>query len=159
MLKLIGKHLCKLGNLTAITILSLKVFNFNCWPLSWHFCGDLISSHLSLSPLTLTVVEAPYMVLQQYLSTFPCLLLPSGRVSKCDSYSFIDIVFPPLLLPLSPSCSFQTSSPLKPLGRLKQNFMWSLLMTEKRLLQNWICRASGSWDIALPSEFPFLHHG
>ena len=35
-----------------------------------------ISSHRS--PLTLAVVWAPQMTLQQYLSTFSCLLLPSG---------------------------------------------------------------------------------
>ena len=37
-----------------------------------------ISSHLS--PLTLEVVGAQQMTLQQYLSTLPCLLLPSGNL-------------------------------------------------------------------------------
>ena len=37
-----------------------------------------ISSHLS--PLTLEVVGAPQMTLQQYLSILPCLLLPSGNL-------------------------------------------------------------------------------
>ena len=38
----------------------------------------LISSRLS--PLTLTVVGAPQMTLQQYLSIYPCLPLPSGNI-------------------------------------------------------------------------------
>ena len=38
----------------------------------------LISSHLS--PLTLEVVGAPQMTLQQYLSILPCLPLPSGNL-------------------------------------------------------------------------------
>ena len=38
----------------------------------------LISS--CLNPLTLMVVGAPQMTLQQYLSTFPCLPLPSGNL-------------------------------------------------------------------------------
>ena len=37
-----------------------------------------ISSHLS--PLTSEVVGAPRMTLQQYLSTLPCLPLPSGNL-------------------------------------------------------------------------------
>ena len=37
-----------------------------------------ISSHLS--PLTLEVVGAPQMTLQQYLSILPCLPLPSGNL-------------------------------------------------------------------------------
>ena len=37
-----------------------------------------ISSHLSL--LTLEVIGAPQMTLQQYLSILPCLLLPSGNL-------------------------------------------------------------------------------
>ena len=37
--------------------------------------------HLShLSPLTLEVVGAPQLTLQQYLSILPCLLLPSGNL-------------------------------------------------------------------------------
>ena len=40
-------------------------------------CG-LISSHFS--PLTLEVVGAPQMTLQQYLSILPCLPLPSGNL-------------------------------------------------------------------------------
>ena len=39
---------------------------------------DHMSSHLS--PLTLEVVEAPQMTLQQYLSILPCLPLPSGNL-------------------------------------------------------------------------------
>ena len=41
-------------------------------------CRVLLSSHLS--PLTLEVVGAPQMTLQQYLSILPCLLLPSGNL-------------------------------------------------------------------------------
>ena len=37
-----------------------------------------LSSHLS--PLTLEVVGAPQMTLQQYLSILPCLPLPSGNL-------------------------------------------------------------------------------
>ena len=37
-----------------------------------------ISSHLS--PLTLEVIGAPQMTLQQYLSVLPCLPLPSGNL-------------------------------------------------------------------------------
>ena len=33
-----------------------------------------------LSPLTFTVIRAAQMTLQQYLSLFPCLLLPSGNL-------------------------------------------------------------------------------
>ena len=40
--------------------------------------AHLISSHLS--PLTLEVVGAPQMTLQQYLSILPCLPLPSGNL-------------------------------------------------------------------------------
>ena len=41
-----------------------------------------ITSHLSshLSPLTLEVVRAPQMTLQQYLYILPCLPLPSGNL-------------------------------------------------------------------------------
>ena len=39
---------------------------------------DTSSSHLS--PLTLEVVGVPQMTLQQYLSIFPCLPLPSGNL-------------------------------------------------------------------------------
>ena len=45
---------------------------------SWTFHIDLISSHLS--PLTLEVVGAPQMTLQQYLSILPCLPLPSRNL-------------------------------------------------------------------------------
>ena len=40
--------------------------------------NDTSSSHLS--PLTLEVVVAPQMTLQQYLSILPCLPLPSGNL-------------------------------------------------------------------------------
>ena len=63
----------------------------------------LISSYLS--PLTLEVVGAPQMMLQQYLSILPCLPLPSG-ISKPHSRLFLDVTFPSLLLSSSPSLSF-----------------------------------------------------
>ena len=47
-------------------------------PLGSQIWGLLISSHLS--PLTLEVVGAPQMTLQQYLSILPCLPLPSGNL-------------------------------------------------------------------------------
>ena len=47
-----------------------------------------MSSHLS--PLTLTVVGAPQMTLQQYISTFPCLPLHSG-----DSITSIGFILCP----------------------------------------------------------------
>ena len=56
-----------------------------------------ISSHLS--PLTSEVVGAPQMTLQQYLSTLPCLPLPSGNLQT-------EVIFPSLFLSSSPSCSF-----------------------------------------------------
>ena len=40
---------------------------------------NIISSH-HLSPLTSEVVGAPQLTLQQYLSTLPCLPLPSGNL-------------------------------------------------------------------------------
>ena len=61
-------------------------------------------------PLTSAVVVAPQMTLQQYLSTFPCLPLPSGNLQT----TFLDVVFPSsvllsfLLLSLSPA---ELSSP------------------------------------------------
>ena len=53
------------------------------------FCGitriilmeSIANTHLiSLSPLTLEVVGAPQMTLQQYVSTLPCLQLLSGNL-------------------------------------------------------------------------------
>ena len=68
----------------------------------------VISSHLS--PLTSEVVGAPQMMLQQYLSTLPCLPLPSGNlqipfpsIPWCYLHisSFVFLAF--LLLSLSPA--------------------------------------------------------
>ena len=48
-------------------------------PFAWCSSGSfLISSNLC--PLTLEVVVAPQMILQQYLSTLSCLPLPSGNL-------------------------------------------------------------------------------
>ena len=68
---------------------------------------DTPSSHLS--PLTSEVVRAPQMTLQQYLSTIPCLPLPSGNLQP--PFPFIpwcylpinSFVFLSLLLSLSPA--------------------------------------------------------
>ena len=48
------------------------------WTLILQHLKHLIPSHLS--PLTSEVFGAPQMMLQQYLSTLPCLLLPSGNL-------------------------------------------------------------------------------
>ena len=73
-----------------------------------HLLNILISSHLS--PLTSEVVGAPQMTLQQYLSTLPCLLLPSGNLQT--PFPFIPWCYLPisfsvflsfLLLSLSPA--------------------------------------------------------
>ena len=66
----------------------------------WQQTLDLISH---LSSLTLTVVGAPQMVLQQYLS--PVFRCPHG-ISKLHSCPFLDVIFSSLLLSSSPSCSF-----------------------------------------------------
>ena len=60
------------------------------------------SSHLS--PLTSEVVGAPQMTVEQYLSTLPCLLLPTGNLQT----SFLDAILSSLLLSSSPSCSFHS---------------------------------------------------
>ena len=53
-------------------------------PILSYISSHLISSHLS--PLTLEVVGAPQMTLQQYLSIFPCLPLPSGNLQTPFPY-------------------------------------------------------------------------
>ena len=68
-----------------------------------------ISSHLN--PLTSTVVWEPQMTLQQYLSTFPCLPLPSENLQTpflSSPWCYRPIFF----LPSSPSCIFQTPAEL-----------------------------------------------
>ena len=69
-------------------------------------------------------------------STFPVFRCPQG-ISKPHSHPFLDVtsVFPSLRLSSSPSCSYHCP------------------------LQNCLWRARGSWDVAIPSEFPFLYHG
>ena len=90
----------------------------------WNLDRPFICFILShLSPLTLEVVGAPQMTLQQYLSILPCLPLPSGSLQT---------PFPSHLLSSSPSCSFHCP------------------------LQNCLRHARGSWDVAIPSEFPFF---
>ena len=48
--------------------------------------GECYSSHLS--PLTLVVIGAPQMMLQQYLFTFPCLPLPSENLQTSSEPVF-----------------------------------------------------------------------
>ena len=85
---------------------------FVCFFFVCFFAYCFISSHLS--PLTLEVVGAPQMTLQQYISILPCLPLPSGNL-QTPFPPFLDVIFPSLLLSSSPSCSFhcplQNSSP------------------------------------------------
>ena len=81
--------------------------------------GDIAVHHLSshLSSLTSEVVGAPQMMLQQYLSTLPCLPLPSGNLQTPFPsipwfylpVSFVFLSF--LLLSLSPA---ELSSPFMP---------------------------------------------
>ena len=59
----------------------------------------------SLSPLTLEVVGAPQMTLQQYFLSFPVFRCLQG-ISKPHSRQFLDVIFPSLLLSSSPSCCF-----------------------------------------------------
>ena len=66
--------------------------------------------------------------------SFPVFRCPQG-LSKPHSCPFLDGIFPSLLLSSSPSCSFHCP------------------------LHNRLRHASGSWDVAIPSEFPFLYHG
>ena len=66
--------------------------------------------------------------------SFPVFCCPQG-ISKPHFCPFLDVIFPSLLLSSPPSCSF-----LCP-------------------LQNCLRHARGSWDVAIPSEFPFLYHG
>ena len=61
---------------------------------------NIISSHLS--PLTLEVVREPQMTLQQYLSTLPCLPLPSGNLLT----PFLSIPWCHLSIPSSVFLSF-----------------------------------------------------
>ena len=67
------------------------------------------SSHLShLSPVTSRVVGAPQVTLQRYVSTFPCISLPSGNLQipfqsisfylPISSSVFISFLFLSLLL-------------------------------------------------------------
>ena len=80
-----------------------------------------------LSPLTLEVVGAPHMT----FPSFPVFRCPQG-ISKPHSCPFLDVIFLSLLLSSSPSCSFHCP------------------------LQNCLRHARGSWDVAIPSEFPFF---
>ena len=65
---------------------------------------------------------------------FPVFRCPQG-ISKPHSNPFLDVIFPSLLLSSSPSCSFHCP------------------------LQNCLRHVRGSWDLAIPSEFPPFYHG
>ena len=79
----------------------------------WYSYRFIMSSHLS--PLTSGVVRVPQMTLQQYLSTLPSLLLPSGNLQTpflsypwCYLPISSSVVLSFLLLSLSPA---ELSSP------------------------------------------------
>ena len=92
-------YLLKKGTFCCTFIVISLVFKY--WLnllLLWNGLYDLtvfISSHLS--PLTLVVVGAPHMMLQQYLSILPCLPLPSGNLQT----PFLSILW--CYLPISSS--------------------------------------------------------
>ena len=67
-------------------------------------------------------------------SHFHVFLCPQG-ISTLHSCPFFDVIFPSLLLFSSPSCSFHC-----PLQNCHRHSRWS-------------------WDVAIPSEFPFLQYG
>ena len=81
------------------------------------FCWLLNGISFHLSPLTLEVVGAPQMTLQQYLSTFPCLPLPSGEPPKPIPVhslmlpSHILFLFPLLLAYFTVSCRIVFAMP------------------------------------------------
>ena len=64
--------------------------------------GGYLSSHLS--PISLAVVGAPQMMLQQYVYTLHCLPLLSGYL-QTPFPSILNVISPSLLLSSSP-CSF-----------------------------------------------------
>ena len=89
-----------------------------------------ITSHLSshLSPLTLEVVRAPQMTLQQYLYILPCLPLPSGNLQT--PFPFIPWCYLPIsssvflsFLPLSNS--YCSSEPFA-CAAIEQAALWAL---------------------------------
>ena len=72
----------------------------------------LISSHLS--PLTLEVIGAPQMTLQQYLSILPCLPLPSGNLQTpfpSIPWCYLPICLPLLLAPFTVPCRIVFAMP------------------------------------------------
>ena len=96
---------------------------------SAQFYYNLISSHLG--PLTSEVVGAPQITLQQYLSTLPCLPLPSGNLQTP--------------VPSIPWCYIPISS----------SVFLSFFCSFHCPLQNCLRHARRSWDVAIPSEFHF----
>ena len=102
-----------------------------CYPAS----GPIFMSNSShLSPLTLKVVGHHRWRCNNTFPSFPVFRCPQG-ISKPHSRPFLNIIFPSLLLSSSPSFCFNCP------------------------LQNCLRHARGSWDMAIPSEFPFLYHG
>ena len=96
--------------------------------------SNLISSHLISVPLPWRSSGHHSWRCNNTVPSFPVFRCPQ-RISKPHSRPFLGVTFPSLLLSSSPSCSFHC------------------------LLQNCLRHAKGSWDVAIPSEFPFLYHG
>ena len=117
---------------------------------SWNF-GYNISSHLS--PLTSEVVGAPQMMLQQYLSTLPCLPLPLGNLqtpflSIPWCYLPISSVFLSfLLLSLSPA---ELSSPCRRILRCGHT-IWSFLFFT--MVRRSSCTPTAFWILLQTSSF------
>ena len=81
------------------------------WFLSVTCCAfKIISSHLI--PLISEVVGAPQMTLQQYLSTLPCLPLPSGNLQTFLMFSsHLFFCLPLLLAPFTVPCRIVFAMP------------------------------------------------
>ena len=140
-----------LGQYLFCVICNWAVWNFDlCY---------LISSHLS--PLTLEVIGAPQMTLQQYLSILPCLPLPSGNLQTpfpSIPWYYLPIsssVFLSFLL-LSLSLA-ELSSPCQRILRCGHTELLFLPLSSSPScsfhcpLQNCLRHARGSWDVAIPS--------
>ena len=85
-----------------LTLIITLLFSKYCFRHLYY--QQTLKSHLS--PFISVVVGAPQMTLQQYLSTLPCLPLPSGNLQTPCLCPFLDVIFPSFLLLFSPSCSF-----------------------------------------------------
>ena len=116
---------------------------------------DLFSnliSHLSqLSPLTLEVVGAPQMTLQQSFQPFPVFRCPHG-ISKPHSRPFLDVIFPSLLLSSSPSCSFYW--PCRTVFTMPED-MWPYHLSFRVLtmVRRSLCTPTAFWILLRTSSF------